>query len=984
MKTNELFDKMKSGWFAMFMISMVIFMANAVVAQEATVQKITGQVSDVDAGDGIPGVSVYIKGTQTGSTTDINGNFAINAPKGAALVFTMVGFEKQEILVENQTAINVRLKIAVTSLDEVVVIGYGITTKKEVTGSIATVKEGDFNRGTYTSPMGLLQGKVAGLSIVNTDGGDPQAGYEIILRGTNTLTSGQGPLIIVDGVAGVDLKNVSPEEVESIDVLKDGSAAAIYGTRGSNGVIIVTTKRAKAGLSKVEYSGKLSAQVAPRGVENLTADEFISAINLYAPDKIVNIYDDDVNWFKEVTRDMPFSQQHNLAITGGNETFSHRTTFFADMANGLLRDNESNKFLVKTNISQKVLGNILTLDYNLLYGSRKYSPANYDIFYQAFIRNPTSPVYDPSNTYSGGYTYLEGVDYYNPVAMLNERFREGKSNDASGNIRATLRLSKSLNWSNLLSYELSDWEEMTYWSKYYPSRIGRGGVAEIDNGKRDNQQFESTVNYSKSFGKSNLQALGGYTFQQIESYDSYMLNSGFDSDIYGVNNIGAGTALGEGTAEMGSYKSQSRLISFFGRVMYNFDERFLGSASLRREGSSRFGENNKWGWFPSASFGWRINREAFMKNLHWVNDLKLRVGYGVTGNQDFANYKSLTLMGRAGKFFYNGEWINTYQPVSNPNPNLRWEKKQELNGGFDFAFLKGRVGGAVDLYYRWSTDLLYTYTVSVPPYLTDQFYTNVGTVSNQGIEITLNGVPVKNENLVWTSTLTFSKNANKLVKFSNDEFTSTYLEIGWLGGAFPLNSQRLEEGKSIGTFYGPVWLGLDETGHDKFKNQDPVGRVSPDKWEAIGNANPKFMLGWSNTFTHKNWDLNFALRSQIGGKVLNMYRLYYENWQSLGRNIVHTQIETPEFIGNGQYSSKYIEDATFLKLDNISLGYNFPQVSKYISSLRLYATAQNVFCLTSYKGMDPEVSLSGLAPGIEYLYYYPNTTAITLGLNVSF
>ncbi len=984
MKTNRIFIQMKSGWFAIILIFAVVLMANTAAAQEAALQKVTGRVTDSDTNDGMPGVSVYIKGTQTGSTTDVNGNYVISAPKGSTLVFTMVGYEKQEILIENQTTINIALKVSVTSLDEVVVIGYGITTKKEITGSIATVKEEDFNKGSFNSPMGLLQGKVAGLTIVNPEGADPQAGYEIILRGTNTLTSGQGPLIIVDGVAGVDLKNVSPEEVESIDVLKDGSAAAIYGTRGSNGVVIITTKRAKSGLSKVEYTGKFSAQVAPRGVENLTADEFKMAINEYAPDKIGTIYDDDVNWFKEVTRDVPFSQQHNLAISGGNETFSHRTTFFVDLAEGLLANNESNKFLVKTNINQKVLGNILTLDYNLSYGSRKYSPANYDIFYQAFIRNPTSSVYDPTNTYSGGYTYLEGVDYYNPVAMLNERNREGKSNDATGNLRATLRLAKSLNWSNLVAVELSDWEEQTYWTRYYPSRLGRNGVAEIDNGKNSNQQFESVLNYAESFGKHNVQAVGGYTYQEIISNDSYMVNSGFDTDFYGTNNIGAGTALGEGTAEMGSYKSSSKLISFFGRVMYNFDERFLGSVSLRREGSSRFGENNKWGWFPSASFGWRINRENFMKNVNWVNDLKFRVGYGVTGNQDFSNYKSLTLMGRAGKFFYNGEWINTYQPVSNPNPDLRWETKKEINAGFDFAFLKGRLGGAIDLYYRWSEDLLYTYTVSVPPYLTNELYTNVGTVSNQGIEITLNGVPVKNENLTWTSTLTFSKNKNELVKFSNEEFTSTYVEIGWLGGAFPLNCQRLQEGQPIGTFYGPVWLGLDETGHDSFKNQDPVGRVSPEDWENIGNANPDFMLGWTNTFTHKNWDFSFALRSQIGGKVLNMYRLYYENWQSLGRNIVHTQLETPEFIGNGQYSSKYVEDATFLKLDNISLGYNFPQISKYISHLRLYATAQNVFCITSYKGMDPEVSLSGLAPGIEYLYYYPNTTAVTLGLNVSF
>jgi len=541
MKTFGLYKRIKTGLTIILLVSMMFFQAAYLFAQEPTLVKVTGTVTDIADNEPIPGVNVYIKGTQTGSVTDVDGKYSINIPKGSTLVYTMVGYETQEFLVENQLVINTRMKVAVTSLDEVVVIGYGTTTKKEITGSIATVKEDGFNRGAYNNPIGLLQGKVAGLNIVKPDGADPQAGYNIILRGTNTLTSGQGPLIIVDGIAGVDLKNVSPEEVESMDVLKDGSAAAIYGTRGSNGVIIITTKRAKAGHSKVEYSGQFSVQVAPRGVRNLTSDEFRNAIELYAPDKTVNIYNDNVDWFDEVTQSAPFSQQHNLAVSGGTETFSHRTTIFADLAQGLLQNNTSNKILLKTNISQKAIGNILTLDYNLSYGLRNSSPANYDIFYQAFIRNPTSSVYDPNNTYSGGYTYLEGVDYYNPVAMLNERTREGKTNDASGNIRATLRLAKLLNWSNLISYELSDWEENTYWTKYYPSRLGRGGVAEIDNGKRSNLQYESTLNYSLSFGKNSFQALAGYTYQEIISNDSYMLNSGFDSDYYLWNNIGAGS-----------------------------------------------------------------------------------------------------------------------------------------------------------------------------------------------------------------------------------------------------------------------------------------------------------------------------------------------------------------------------------------------------------------------------------------------------------
>lgn len=983
MKTYPGVVKLRSIVLSVLMV-LIVFTTLYTNAQDIPNIKVSGIVSDYESNELIPGVNILIKGTQTGSVTDINGKYSLDAPKGSTLVFSYIGYENTEVLVGTQQKIDIRLKISVQALDGVVVIGYGSTTKKEVTGSISSVKSGEFNPGAYNSPMGLLQGKVAGLTIIQPNGADPMASYNIILRGTNTLTSGQGPLIVIDGVAGSDLKSISPEEVESMDVLKDGAAAAIYGTRGSNGVIIITTKRAKAGAAKIEYSGQLSVQVAPRGVANLTADEFRSAIETYAPDKAVSIYDASTDWFKEITRENPFSQKHNLAISGGNENFSHRTTIYIDKADGLLKNNESNKYLLRTNISQKAFGDILLLDYNLSYSMRNYSPANYDIFYQAFIRNPTSAVYDPDNSYSGGYTRLEGIDYYNPVAMLNERTREGKTTDAGGNIRATLNLAKSLKWINFISIEQSDWEDMSYKTMYYPSILGKGGEAEVANGKSSTLLYESTVNYTKSFQNHNLQALAGYSYQEQESNTSYMVNSGFDSDLYGPNNIGAGSALGVGQAEMGSYKGSNTLISFFGRLMYNYSERYLAAVSIRREGSSRFGENNKWGWFPAASLGWRINKEEFMNNVTWVNDLKLRLGYGTTGNQDFSSYQSLMMVGPGKKFYYNGEWINGWGPKSNPNPDLRWEKKQELDAGLDFSFFNNRFSGAFDYYYRTSTDLLYAYSVPYPPYLYPVLFANIGTIRNQGVELTLNGAVVKGNSFQWNTTVTFSRNSNKLIKFSNEEFTAKYIETGWLGGSYPLSSQRIEEGKSLGTFYGPVWIGLNEDGYDLFENANPVGKVDPKDWEPIGSAYPFCTLGWSNRLTYDNWDMGFSIRSNIGGQVLNMYRLYYENWQSLGRNIVHTQLDTPEFIGIGQYSSKYIEDATFVKLDNISLGFNFPVHSKYISKLRLNATAQDVLTITGYKGLDPEVNLSGLEPGIERLSYYPRTTTITLGVNVSF
>jgi TonB-dependent starch-binding outer membrane protein SusC len=972
-----------------FSISVFLFFTVAfnqtVIAQQRGTRTITGTVIDASGSFTLPGASLVIKNTQKGTVTDSDGNFSISASRGDTLVFSFMGYQTSEIIIEDQTTLKVEMTESRQTLNEVVVIGYGSTLKKEVTGAISSVREDEFNKGVYSDALGLIQGKVAGLSIRKPGGSDPQAGYEIILRGTNTLTSGQGPLIIIDGVAGADIKNINFSEVESVDVLKDGSAAAIYGTRGTNGVIIITTKRAKSGETKIEYSSLFTGEVAPRGVRTLTAGEFRHAIETYTPDKLGNIYEANTDWFGEVTRELPVSQRHNLSMTGGGETFYHRTSLNIDRGVGLQKDNENNRYLFRTNIIQKAFDNKFEIDFNLTAGLRQYTPANTNVFYQAFIQNPTQPVYDDSNDTHGGYSSLPGIEYYNPVALLNEQRRTGKTNDIAPNVKATIRLFDFLSFVNFASVIKSSWEGYNYRTQFYPSRIGSNGEAEVTGGSSQNLQYESTLNYNQSFNAHNIQAVAGYAFQESDYTSNYMGNSNFDTDFYGPYNIGSGAALQNGTAYMGSYRESSRLISFFGRVMYNYSGKYLLSMSLRREGSSKFGINNKWGSFPAVSLGWRMTEEDFMQNMDWLNDLKLRVGYGVTGNQDFASYKSLILMGRAGRFFYNGEWINSYQPASNPNPDLRWEKKKEFNAGFDFSVLQNRVTGSLDYYYRMSEDLLYTYDVAVPPYLFNKLFTNVGTISNTGLELSFNTVTIKKAKFQWNNLLTFSTNKNKLVKFSNEEFTNKYIDIGWIGGAIPLNSQRIEEGKSLGTFHGPVWLGLTDDGYDRFKNANPIGRVDPEDWESMGQAYPLLTIGFGNSFIYGNWDLNFNIRSQIGGNVLNLYRLYYENWQNIGaRNIVYSQLENPEFIGPATYSSKYVEDATFLKLDNISINYNVPFKIQYVSDIRLSLNAQDVLLLTSYQGLDPEVRLSGLSPGIDPLTYYPRTTSITIGLNVTF
>ncbi len=966
---------------------LIVFTTQYSNAQNTTI-KILGTVSDNITNELIPGVNILIKGTQTGSVTNIDGKFSLTAPQGSTLVFSYIGYENYEVLVSNQQNIEVRLKIIAQSLDAVVVIGYGTTTKREVTGSISTLKSEKLSPGSYSNAAGLLQGKVAGLSIINPNGSDPMANYQMILRGTNTLTSGQGPLVVIDGVAGADIKDINFQEVESMDILKDGSAAAIYGTRGTNGVIIITTKRAKSGRTTIEYQGLATVQVAPRMVKNLNASEFAEVINTYAPDRVGSIYDGNTDWFTAVTRENPFSQKHNVAISGGTEQFSHRTVINVEQNEGLLKNNNVKKILAKTNIQQIAVNGLLTINYNAFYTVRSYNPANYSIFYQSFIHNPTEPIYDPADEISGGYNRVIGVEYYNPVAMLKEQTNDGETDDFGGNIRASLKIPfiKGLKWDNFISYEKSRWESNIYQSRYYPSVIGSNGVAKIENGASSNMQYESSFNLNKTFGHNTIQALAGYTYQELGYHSSSMTNKGFDTDLFGTDNIGAGTALTLGTGKMYSHRESSKLISFFGRVMYNYDEKYLLSASLRHEGSSRFGNNQKWGWFPAVSLGWRINEEDFLENIAWINDLKLRVGYGATGNQEFANYQSLIMMGIAGKFYYNGAWINTYQPVSNPNPDLQWEKKQEINTGIDFSLFNNRIGGTIEYYYRQSTDLLYNYNVSVPPYLYTQMFTNVGSISNRGIEITLSAIPIQTNDFRWSTDVTFSKNSNKLIKFSNEEFKNGTYKVGWLSGAVTAFSQRMEEGKSLGTFFGPVWLGVDETtGKDTFKNQDANGKVPEEQWEPIGNAYPDFVLGWSNAFTYKQWDMSFALRASVGGDILNTYRLYYENFSGLGlQNILQSQLDNLKFTGDAIYSSKYIESATFLKMDNISMGYNFSIKSKYIAKMRVYGAAQDVFSLTKYKGVNPEVSMSGLAPGIENMSYYPVTTGLTFGVNVTF
>ena len=943
----------------------------------AQTKTVTGTVKD-ERGEALVGATVVVAGNQAYAITDIDGKFSLTAATGKQITVSYLGYDDYVFTVGSASNYVINLiPSEATMLNESVAIGYGTTTKKEVTGSVVSLKSDDFDKGSFTSAAGMLQGKVAGLSVTNPNGGDPNASYEILLRGTNTLSAGQGPLIIIDGVVGADIRSINFQEVESIDVLKDGSAAAIYGTRGTNGVLIITTKRAHAGQTHIEYDGQVSTQTVRSRATPMNAQQFERVVNEFRPDVASNLYGADTDWFKEITR-TPVSHKHNLAIAGGSDKFSHRTVMNIERNQGILQKNDANKYLFKTNIRQEALEGWLVLDANLNYVKRQYNGARMGLFRQAFMHNPTEPVYDTDGSY---FTKTESMDYYNPVAMLNEREASTEIDNMGVNGRATLNILpiKGLKWDNFVSYGVERYENRDYRTSNYPGETGKKGTAEISNSLSSDIQYESTLQYSNVFGSHHVQAIAGYAFQELGYRSSYMSNYGFDLDFFKTNNMSAGSAIKEGKAEMSSSRESSRYIAFFGRLMYNYAEKYMASVSLRYDGSSRFGVNNKWALFPAVSLGWRITQEPFMKSVTWVDELKLRAGFGMTGNQDFDNYKSILRVEPVGYFYYDGKWSNAYAPSSNANPDLQWEKKSEWNVGLDFSLLNGRLGGTLDYYYRLTTNLLYNYKVPVPPYDYEKLFTNVGSISNSGVELTLFGDPIKTKDFTWSTSVVFSMNKNKLISFTNEEFQGQEYRIGWLNTPLGANCQRLIEGESIGTFYGPVFTKFSGDGNQKLKY------VDQNEWQNLGSAYPLFTLGWSNSVSYGPFSLSATLRGAFGGKAFNQLRALYENITEFGKkNVLASWLDYTEYTGKVVYSDRALEDATYVKLDNVTLSYDLPWKNKYVKSARVYLTGQNLLCITGYTGVDPEVQLSGLTPGIEGTSYYPRTRMFTLGATIKF
>ena len=962
--------------------------------------QITGTVLEASTDFPIIGASVVEVGTTNGVITDFDGNFVLNVAEGAQIQISYVGFAAQTLAAKDGMV--VKLAEDTYMLQEVVAVGYGSQTKKEITGSVASVKADDFNKGAFNSAEGLLQGKVAGLTMSKDGGGDPtNRGFSVQIRGAGSLTGSTTPLYIIDGVPGASMNNINPNDIESMDVLKDGSAAAIYGTRANAGVIIITTKKGKEGKTQVEYSGTVSTANTAGYIKLFGREDFLKAGGVD--------YGHETDWYKEITR-VPVSTEHNIALSGGMKNVDYRASINYKLNQGLAKNSDYQEIMARASVNQSALNNLLEFNYNASYSKTNSSWVSHDAYQQAMKFNPTMPVYsEPSDPnyikYGGYYQNFDKSGFSNPVAIIMQPTDQGGDQTFLGSIRATLKPVAGLRISAFGSYQY--WNRST--GKYLPSNSvagnGMGGQASKSNDFNTTRMFEATAQYTNEIHNNAFTVLVGYAYQDFVSESLSASNTMYPTDDFLYNNLGLGEGLNNLTnggskdgIGMGSWKEEWKLASAFARINYNYDQKYYLNASIRAEGSSKFGANNRWGYFPAVSASWLITNEDFMRSQEVVEDLKLRAGYGVTGNMPGDCYPWIGRMNKNEDYAYFGDSkVATWSLSTVPNPNLKWETKHEVNVGIDFSFLKGRLTGAVDYYNRTTRDLLYWYAVDASKYEAGSMLLNLGSLQNQGVELALTGLAVDRKNFTWNLGLTMAHNKNKVLSLGNDEFIFPEADkqrggvgdgsVGWTSQKF----QILEEGQSVGNFYGykfsrigedGTFYGWDSNGLEKkfsqLKGKDKV---------ILGNALPIVTWGLSSSMSFFNVDFSFNIRGAIGGHLLNTKRLAYGNNSSLASG---NMIVSPD---NGITPPKvmtdyYLESGTFAKLGDVTIGYTFKlndEVKKYLTNARIYITGQNLATISSYSGIDPEaVNMSGLEPGVEGVTYYPIPRTFMLGVNLAF
>ena len=982
MNQKNLFSSFRL-WRACSLSLLMSLFVTVAFAQKGTV---TGTVVD-ETGVPVIGANVMEKGTTNGAITDLDGNYSVtvNNMRTAVLQFSYIGYNTVGRAIKGQKKIDVALEVSAINLGEVVAIGYGTQTRKEITGSIANVSEEDFNKGVQRTATDLLQGRVAGLNI-SSGSGDVSSAPTIRLRGTSTLQNDQGPMIVIDGVPGGDLNDVAPTDIESISVLKDASSAAIYGSRSAGGVILITTKRGSGSNATVSYNGYLAASTLANKPNLVTADKWRDYVAETGQSEAASSFDKygaSTDWFDEISR-TGISQNHNVSLSGGTGKSNYRASADYLKNEGIMKDNSMERYNFRFQFQQRAINDRLRIGLTGTATMMDYAPSNGYNFVLAYNMLPVWPVYNEDGTFFEDLGYDKG----NPLSNIenNTSQHKGMSYYASSDIQFTVIDGLDL---KAMLYKR---RQMREYSKYNHSvtDAGRddGGYAYKSENDKNQNIMELTANYDKTFGDSKVNLLAGYSWENNVMSGFNAANRNFVTDDMNADNLGSGQDLRPN--DVGSYKNEYKLISFFGRANYSYKERYMATVTVRRDGSSKFGDNHKWGTFPSASLAWGISQENFMKDVSWVNDLKLRAGYGVTGNQDgLSPYKTLELYGASNKYYDSGNWYTSYKINQNANPDLKWEQTAMLNVGLDFSLFNGRLGGTIEWYDKRTSDMLYTYPVPTPPYLYGSMMANVGDMKNTGVELSINYDAIRGKEFTWSTALNLSHNKNEVTSLSNDQFDMERIYAGdaWIRGGSGGTTHVVEEGYPIGQFYGWECTGLVD-GKLQIVDQNADGIITEDDRTYIGDAQPDLVAGWTNNFAYKGFDLSFFFRGSFGQDVLNHVKMAYANPGNLpGANALDDPL-TFELKEVPKYCSYYIEDASFVRLDNLSLGYTFNTTGlSWLKKARLYVSGQNLFVITGYSGLDPETNSNrngGLAPGVEDREFYPKASTYTFGVNLTF
>lgn len=981
---------------AAFFASMLFSLALA--AQTGPVVK--GVVVDTD-GEPVIQAGVQIEGTASGVVTDIDGKFEINAAKGSTLEVSSVGFRTQRVYVSGGD-MRIVLETETTALDEVVVVGYGSMKRKEMTSAISHVSAKDFSSVSSIDASMLIQGKVSGVSVSNTAAADPNNYGSIQIRGVSSRSAGNGPFIVVDGVPGGDLTNINPADIESIDVLKDGAASAIYGTRGSNGVILVNLKKgSKDGNIHTTYSGSVTLNTPKQELDMLTAAQFRAYRTVKNPLEDLGA---DTDWFKETTR-TGFNHLHTLTLSGGNAKTSYRVTADYRYATGIDLSSDRREYGARAGVNHTTKGGLFTFSANITPRiiHRNKATGSYS---NVLGINPTAPVYD-ATTSNGYYHFPAGSNFSNVVESMKEVTSDTEIKLLEWNAGAQINLlplftPKHPEYELTSKVTVSGYEVDKFGGYFAPSTISWHqndqikGDASRSFDKSSNFNLDWVTNFSAQIGDHKVRAMAGYSWFYTVSSGMSANNKDFTSDGLTYNNLGAGEwASKEGQICLSSYKNDSRLISFYSRVNYDWKERYLLSASLRYEGSSKFGANHKWGYFPAVSVGWRLSDEPFMKGASsWLNDLKLRYDYGVTGNQDFGSYNSLATYRAFGYYQYNGQSFHVWGLSKNVNTELRWEKGHNQNIGVDFSLFGHRLSGSLNYFIRKQSDLLGNYNVSVPPHLFSEIFTNVGTLRNTGFEFDINVDAIRKDRFSWSFSLIGATNDNRFVSFSNDIYQGQkyYNTCTMSNPNNPGYLQRIEEGERIGNYYTWRYAGVDKSGnwlvYDKDDNIIPIAEGTEEDKTVTGNGLPKFTGSMTHSFTLGNFDLAIAFTGAAGFDIFNVHDFYF-GLQGMTGNVLTKAYSKNAHITTGLnvITDYFIEKGDYLKLDYVTLGYTLRLNRRFIDSFRVFGTARNLYTFTRFEGVDPSTyEVNGLTPGTfgGSYNYYPSAFQFIFGVQVGF